>query len=77
MERFGIGNWRKILDTFKFNDKRTPVDLKDKWRNVFGNYIRLILRYLNSSSISGSATEKASRSVRSGADDEEDIDDSF
>jgi hypothetical protein len=26
--------WRKILNAYKFNPRRTSVDLKDKWRNI-------------------------------------------
>lgn len=32
--RFGAGNWKRILAAYKFNPKRTAVDLKDKYRNI-------------------------------------------
>lgn len=35
VEMFGVGKWKKILETFPFNG-RTNVDLKDKWRNLQG-----------------------------------------
>ena len=34
VERFGVGNWKEILRTYKFHSRRTNVDLKDKWRNL-------------------------------------------
>ena len=32
--RFGCGNWKQILPSYKFHDKRTNVDPKDKYRNI-------------------------------------------
>jgi hypothetical protein len=34
--KYSVGNWHKILrdSEFKFAPCRTPVDLKDKWRNM-------------------------------------------
>jgi hypothetical protein len=34
VRRFGIGSWKKILDYYDFEPRRTSVDLKDKWRNL-------------------------------------------
>jgi Myb-like DNA-binding domain len=34
VRRCGAGKWKVILATYPFNARRTPVDLKDKWRNV-------------------------------------------
>mmetsp|Transcript_6518 Transcript_6518/g.19788 ORF Transcript_6518/g.19788 Transcript_6518/m.19788 type:complete len:269 (-) Transcript_6518:5-811(-) len=34
IEHFGAGNWKKILTSYDFHWKRTPVDLKDKHRNM-------------------------------------------
>ena len=31
---FGHGNWKRILNAYAFHSKRSPVDLKDKWRNL-------------------------------------------
>lgn len=31
---FGVGNWKKILNSYRFHWKRTAVDLKDKYRNM-------------------------------------------
>lgn len=31
---FGSGNWKRILHSYRFHPKRSPVDLKDKWRNL-------------------------------------------
>lgn len=30
----GVGNWKKILVSYRFHWKRTAVDLKDKYRNI-------------------------------------------
>ena len=30
----GVGNWKKILNSYRFHWKRTAVDLKDKYRNM-------------------------------------------
>lgn len=43
---FGVGNWKKILTSYKFHGKRTAVDLKDKYRNM----TRAKLRKMNASS---------------------------
>lgn len=75
MERFGIGSWKKILETFRFHEKRTAVDLKDKWRNVFGSCFLGVSSTLLIARI-GSANEKARRSTRDD-DEHEDIEDSF
>jgi hypothetical protein len=34
VRRFGPGKWKLILAAYPFNARRSPVDLKDKWRNV-------------------------------------------
>jgi Myb-like DNA-binding domain len=34
VRRFGAGKWKLILAAYPFNARRSPVDLKDKWRNV-------------------------------------------
>jgi len=34
VSQFGVGSWKKILMSFPFHGKRTPVDLKDKYRNM-------------------------------------------
>lgn len=34
VKKYGAGNWKKILCHYKFHWKRTPVDLKDKYRNM-------------------------------------------
>lgn len=34
VERFGEGNWSKILREYQFHEHRTSVDLKDKYRNL-------------------------------------------
>ena len=36
IEMYGVGKWRKILDNFPFHN-RTPVNLKDKYRNMLKN----------------------------------------
>ena len=33
VDHFGAGNWTDIVNNYEFND-RTPVDAKDKWRNL-------------------------------------------
>ena len=33
VQLYGVGEWKQIANHFEFN-KRTPVDLKDKWRNL-------------------------------------------
>lgn len=43
---FGVGNWKKILNTYQFHWKRTAVDLKDKYRNI----TRAKIRRMNASS---------------------------
>lgn len=43
---FGVGNWKKILNTYQFHLKRTAVDLKDKYRNI----TRAKIRRMNASS---------------------------
>jgi hypothetical protein len=35
VERYGVGEWAKIMSTYKFHDRRRAVDLKDKWRNMY------------------------------------------
>lgn len=37
---FGVGNWKKILNSYRFHWKRTAVDLKDKYRNITRAKIR-------------------------------------
>ena len=34
VDKCGEGNWAEVLEQYKFNDIRTSVDLKDKWRNL-------------------------------------------
>jgi len=34
VEKFGVGQWKKIRLHYKFNSRRTNTDLKDKWRNL-------------------------------------------
>lgn len=35
VKKYGAGNWKFILIKYKdIFDDRTPVDLKDKWRNL-------------------------------------------
>ena len=34
VRRHGIGCWRKILSSCKFEVERSNVDIKDKWRNM-------------------------------------------
>ncbi|XP_075088840.1 uncharacterized protein LOC107787332 isoform X1 [Nicotiana tabacum] len=35
VQKYGVGNWRLIFDTnHEIFEDRTPVDLKDKWRNL-------------------------------------------
>eukprot|EP00658_Telonema_sp_P-2_P043537 TRINITY_DN3146_c0_g1_i2.p1 TRINITY_DN3146_c0_g1~~TRINITY_DN3146_c0_g1_i2.p1 ORF type:complete len:388 (+),score=98.80 TRINITY_DN3146_c0_g1_i2:216-1379(+) len=34
VDDFGEGQWADILEAFQFNEIRTGVDLKDKWRNI-------------------------------------------
>lgn len=43
---FGVGNWKKILNSYQFHWKRTAVDLKDKYRNI----TRAKMRRMNASS---------------------------
>lgn len=38
VERFGRGKWKEILCAYPFKDCRTNRDLKDKWRNICGEY---------------------------------------
>lgn len=45
---FGVGNWKKILNSYTFHWKRTAVDLKDKYRNI----MRARVRRMNASSAS-------------------------
>lgn len=37
VKRFGVGKWKEILGCYEFNEKRTTVDLKDKYRNIQKN----------------------------------------
>lgn len=34
VQEYGKGSWAEILAAFEFNDCRTSVNLKDKWRNL-------------------------------------------
>ena len=34
VERFGFGSWKTILNAYPFHNRRSNVDLKDKWRNL-------------------------------------------
>ena len=34
VEKYGVGRWQDILAEYNFDARRTPVDLKDKWRNL-------------------------------------------
>eukprot|EP01091_Cochliopodium_minus_P010635 TRINITY_DN285_c0_g1_i1.p1 TRINITY_DN285_c0_g1~~TRINITY_DN285_c0_g1_i1.p1 ORF type:complete len:726 (-),score=286.32 TRINITY_DN285_c0_g1_i1:99-2276(-) len=34
MEKFGTGNWSRILANGNFDPHRTSTDLRDKWRNI-------------------------------------------
>lgn len=34
IRKFGVGNWKRILCAYEFHEKRTAVDLKDKYRNI-------------------------------------------
>lgn len=34
VKALGKGKWSKALSSYKFQDCRTAVDLKDKWRNL-------------------------------------------
>lgn len=45
---YGVGSWKKILNSYRFHWKRTAVDLKDKYRNI----TRAKLRRINASSSS-------------------------
>jgi len=31
---YGVGSWAQILGSYKFNEKRNGIALKDKWRNM-------------------------------------------
>ncbi|KAJ3429628.1 telomeric repeat-binding factor [Anaeramoeba flamelloides] len=49
INRFGVGKWSKIMGQagYNFHLKRTPHDLKDKWRNLtkFHNMENLQIKY--------------------------------
>eukprot|EP00188_Purpureofilum_apyrenoidigerum_P003996 Plantae.Rhodophyta-Purpureofilum_apyrenoidigerum.ctg4347.p1 GENE.Plantae.Rhodophyta-Purpureofilum_apyrenoidigerum.ctg4347~~Plantae.Rhodophyta-Purpureofilum_apyrenoidigerum.ctg4347.p1 ORF type:complete len:301 (+),score=37.28 Plantae.Rhodophyta-Purpureofilum_apyrenoidigerum.ctg4347:229-1131(+) len=40
INQFGVGSWKKILTSYNFHRKRTPVDLKDKHRNMMKMKLR-------------------------------------
>ena len=37
VDKYGPGNWKKILEKCKFEVQRSNVDIKDKWRNINKN----------------------------------------
>jgi len=41
VHKFGVGKWVSILREGKFNSCRTPVSLKDRWRNILKRHKRL------------------------------------
>lgn len=34
VKKYGKGRWKLIINSYPFNPRRTPVDAKDKWRNM-------------------------------------------
>lgn len=54
--KFGVGKWKEILAAYPFNE-RTPVDLKDKFRNLKMKYDK------NKPGINAAAAHNASPSV--------------
>lgn len=34
VKKYGKGRWKMIINSYPFNPRRTPVDAKDKWRNM-------------------------------------------
>lgn len=46
---FGPGSWKKILARFPFHEKRTSVDLKDKYRNIMRARARRAAAEMNAS----------------------------
>ncbi|CAN8067005.1 unnamed protein product [Agarophyton chilense] len=53
---FGVGNWKKILNSYRFHWKRTAVDLKDKYRNM----TRAKMRRINAAAATGPQSAAAS-----------------
>jgi len=37
VNKFGVGSWREIHNIIQFSTVRTPVNLKDKWRNLISH----------------------------------------
>ena len=37
--KFGLSSWTDIAHRWRFED-RTTVDLKDKWRNLVGSFLK-------------------------------------
>ncbi|CAG9480616.1 telomeric repeat binding factor 1, putative [Plasmodium vivax] len=33
INKYGVSNWRKIMEAYSFSESRTNVSLKDKYRN--------------------------------------------
>ena len=36
VKKYGVGQWRQILEHFHFGPHRTTTNLQDKWRNIQG-----------------------------------------
>lgn len=60
---FGVGNWKKILNCYRFHWKRTAVDLKDKYRNM----TRAKMRKMNASSGSDLSSVGSEEGVLNGS----------
>lgn len=54
---FGAGNWKKILNSYRFHWKRTAVDLKDKYRNITRAKMRRINASTSASDLSSAGSE--------------------
>jgi len=69
VERFGIGQWARVLSEYAFHPKRRAGDLKDKWRNLNSSASAM-------AALAASASSTTNRSKTSAAEHDS-IEDSF